>query len=86
MRKYKDLLGNFLKNKFPMVEFIWDEDSGGWYSFDINFVSKYSRNFIGFHEKLHDNLKNKFRKETFRDYNYELIILDDFNFVGFTID
>jgi len=75
------ILGDFLKSKFSDIEFYWDDNSKGWYSFDESFVSRYSRNYVGFNERLHINLKNSFNRT-----DLKLIILDDFYFVGFTID
>jgi len=91
MKREYELLGDFLRNKFPDNKFIWDENSKGWYCRDKDFLTKYSSVYIFYDEKFKSTIRSKFYKYLVSTKNTDyttlrLLILDDFEFVGFTFD
>lgn len=75
-------VGEYLKRKFPNVQFTWDEESKGWWSTDENLLNK-----ISTHRTTHNPIHaTKLKWEFSNEFRTKLIINDDFDKVQFTID
>ena len=76
-------IGEFLKQRFPNVKFIWDEDSKGWWTTDERFLNKYSSERTSYNYKAEEKLKRAFMSQ---NYGQKLIVISDFDIIQFTID
>ncbi len=75
-------LSEFLKARFPNTTFTWDEAGKTWWTDDMEIVRVYSVLF-----KEHDKAKIASLKYDFRQIkNHRIIIIPDFDKIGFTID
>lgn len=78
-------LGSFLSELFPLVEFIWDEDSKGFWTTDEDFLNTYSRERISYDYKSEDILKRKYATK-FSQFRSTLIVNSDFDRIQITLD
>ena len=76
-------LGEFLKQEFPHVNFVWDEGSNGWWTTDEIFLNKYSSERASYNYDAEEELKRVFRS---RNYGQKLIVNSDFDKIQLTID
>lgn len=76
-------LGEFLKQQFPDVKFIWDEDSKGWWTTDERFLNKYSSKRTSYNYNAEEELKRVFRSQ---NYGQKLIVNSDFDRIQLTLD
>jgi len=86
MRTEKEIeLGSFLSELFPFVEFIWDEDSKGFWTTDEDFLNTYSRERVSYDYKSEDILKRKYARK-FSQFRSKLIVNSDFDRIQITLD
>ena len=76
-------LGEFLKQQFPNIKFIWDEDSKGWWTTDEKFLNKYSSERTTYDIGAEEELKRIFRS---KNYGQNLIVNSDFDKIQITLD
>ena len=76
-------LGEFLKQQFPNVKFIWDEDSKGWWTTDEKFLNKYSSERTSYNYDAEEELKRVFHSQ---NYGQKLIVNSDFDKIQITLD
>ena len=76
-------LGEFLKQQFPNVKFIWDEDSKGWWTTDERLLNKYSSERTSYNYDAEEELKRIFCSQ---NYGQKLILNSDFDKIQITLD
>ena len=76
-------LGGFLKQQFPGVKFLWDEDSKGWWTTDERFLNKYSSERTTYNYNAEKKLKRVFSSQ---NYGQKLIVNSDFDKIQLTLD
>ena len=76
-------LGEFLKQEFPRVKFVWDEGSNGWWTTDDKFLNKYSSERTLYNYDAEEELKRVFSSQ---NYGQKLILNSDFDKIQITID
>ena len=81
-KKHTMALCEFLKSVFPTTEFTWDESGKTWWTSDMRIVNTYSVFYEAHDRPKLANLKLEFYMTAFK----HLIVIPDFDKIGFTID